>query len=271
MQAPEPITTLPSIKGLRLQQRQKRLRKTSWKLAIAASFIAIMATMPAALAKDEVLQSADRTIQFLISNWNIDDELKQVAPPQVIPLAAGSKVYGACGEQVKGDEVGGSAYCGTTHTIYLVPEELQAFYQAFGPSAIGYVVAHEFGHAIQAAFRVKLEGSARELQADCLAGLMIRSGAQELGLTRDNVLTMANAAYNIGSKSHGSGAQRSYALLSGMGVLKANCESSAMQELADGLNKDSDYLELSQQRSGGKRPDTTQTLHPKTLRTALGI
>lgn len=187
----------------------------------------------------------------------------------MIPLAAGSKVYGACGEHVKGDEVGGSAYCGTTHTIYLVPEELQAFYQAFGPSAIGYVVAYEFGHAIQAAFRVKLEGSARELQADCLAGLMIRSGAQELGLTRDNVLAMAHTAYNIGSKSHGSGAQRSYALLSGMGVFKGTCKSEVIQRLADGLNKDSDYLELSSQRSGGNRPDTSTTPYPKTLRTAL--
>jgi predicted metalloprotease len=271
MQGPEPMTILPSIERLHLQRCRKRWQKATWKLTIASSVVAIMTTVPAARAQNEVLQSVDQTIQFLISNWNKDDQLRKVTPPQVIPLAAGSKVYGACGEQIRGVEVSGSAYCAATHTIYLVPEELQAFYHAFGPSAVGYVVAHEFGHAIQAAFRVELEESARELQADCLAGLIIRSGAQELGLTRDNVLAMAHAAYSIGSNSHGSGAQRSYALLSGMGVLKASCESTAMQELADEVNKDSDYLELSRQRSGANRLDTSQTLHPKTLKTALEL
>jgi hypothetical protein len=271
MQAPEPMMTLTTIERSRLKQCQKHRRKVTQKLAIAAFAMAITITMPAARAQNEMMQSTDRAIQFLISNWNSDEDLKQVSPPQVIPLAAGSKVYGACGEQIRGDEVGGSGYCGATHTVYLVPEELEAFYQAFGPSAIGYAVAHEFGHAIQSAFRANLEGPSRELQADCLAGMLIRSGAQELGLTRDNVIAMASAAYSIGSKSHGSGAQRSYSLLSGMGVLKANCSGSAMQELADGLNKDSDYLELSQQRSGGNTPDTSQTLHPKTLRTALEL
>ena len=269
MQAPEPMKTLTLIERLPFQQRQKNIWKVSWKLAIAASLIAITANISAAEAKDEVLQVVDQTTKFLITNWIKDDELKKVEPPQVIPLAAGSKVYGACGEKIKGVEVGGSAYCGTTHTIYLVPEELQAFYQAFGPSSVGYVVAHEFGHAIQAAYRVDLASPALELQADCLAGLLIRSGAQELGVTRDSVIAMANAAYRIGSESHGSGAQRSYALLSGMGVFKGTCKSEAIQQLADGLNKDSDYLELISQRSGGSRPDTSGTPYPKTLRTAL--
>jgi hypothetical protein len=263
------MKTLTSIEGLRLQQRQKSQRKVSWKLAITASLIAIMANMPAARANNDVLQEIDQATKFLITNWIKDDELKKVVPPQVIPLAAGSKVYGACVEKIKGVEVGGSAYCSTTHTIYLVPEELQAFYQAFGPSSVGYVVAHEFGHAIQAAYRVDLASPARELQADCLAGFILMKGSQELGITRDSVIAMANAAYRIGSESHGSGAQRSYALLSGMGVFKGSCKNEAIQQLADGLNKDSDYLELSSQRSGGNRPDTSTTPYPKTLRTAL--
>jgi hypothetical protein len=269
MQAPEPMKTLTLIERLPLQQRQKNLRKVTWKLAIAASLIAIMANVPAAEAKNKVLQVVDQTTKFLITNWIKDDELKKVDSPQVIPLAAGSKVYGACGKKIKGFEVGGSGYCSTTHTIYLVPEELQAFYQAFGPSAAGYVVAHEFGHAIQAAYRFGLARPAQEFQADCLAGMLIRSGVQELGLIRDNVLAMAHASYSIGGNSHGSGAQRSYGLLSGMGVLKASCESSAMQELGDGKNKDTHYLAPSQQRSGGNTLDKSQTLYPKILRTAL--
>ena len=222
-------------------------------------------------AQADVMKAVDQTTSFLISNWSSDPELKKVMPPQVLPLAAGSRVYGSCGEQVRGVELGGSAYCAATHTIFLVPEELKAFYEVFGSSAVAYVVAHEFGHAIQAAYRIKLEGPARELQADCLAGLIFRSGRKELGLTRDRILAMAQTAYNIGSESHGSGAQRTYALLSGMGVLEASCKGSVMQALAQGRIKDPALFQLGNQRSGGNRPDTSQTPYPKTLRNALDV
>jgi hypothetical protein len=256
-------TTLPSTEPMRCRFHRR---------GIAAAILVISGFMaPAARAQADVLQAVDHTTRFLISNWSSDPQLKKVMPPQVLPLSAGSRVYGACGEQVRGVEVGGSAYCGTTHTIFLVPEELKAFYQVFGASSVAYVVAHEFGHAIQAAYGIQLEGTARELQADCLAGLVFRTGKNELGLTRDSVLAMAQTAYNIGSASHGSGAQRAYALLSGMGVLQASCKGSVMQALAQGQIKEPALLKLSQQRSGGNRPDTSRTPYPKTLQGALGL
>jgi hypothetical protein len=240
-------------------------------LIVASLFTAGL--VPAALRAQTspVLQAVDLTARYLIVNWRADPLLNKLPPPQVLPLAAGSKVYGACGEAVQGHEVGGSGYCGATHSIYLVPEQLQAFSRAFGPSAVAYVVAHEFGHAIQAAFGVALRGRARELQADCLAGLVIRRGSRELGISRDNVVAMAQAAYAIGSDSHGSGAQRAYALLAGMGVVEASCESAVMGALAVGRINDPVLRQLSQQRSGGSRPDLEKTPYPKTLQSALGL
>jgi hypothetical protein len=241
------------------------------RLSLGILLSAVMAPAVLQAQPSPVLQAVDRTTRYLILNWRGDPLLKKLPAPQVLPLAAGSKVYGACGEALQGHEVGGSSYCGTTHSIYLVPEELQAFNHAFGPSAVAYVVAHEFGHAIQAAFRVTLRGRARELQADCLAGLVIRSGSRELEISRENVLAMAQAAYAIGSDSHGSGAQRAYALLAGMGVVNASCESAVMEALAGGRIQDPVLRQLSQQRSGGSRPDIEKTPYPKTLQSALGI
>jgi hypothetical protein len=68
MQAPEPMKTLTLIERLPLQQRQKNLRKVTWKIAIAASLMAITANMPAAEAKDEVLQefqTYDKDVRLL--------------------------------------------------------------------------------------------------------------------------------------------------------------------------------------------------------------
>ncbi len=247
--------------------------KVCWLLLLSVGSLLLAGMAPAALQAQPspVLQAVDRTTRYLILNWRGDPLLKKMPPPQVLPLSAGSKVYGACGEAMQGHEVAGSSYCGTTHSIYLVPEQLQAFNQAFGPSAVAYVVAHEFGHAIQTAFRVTLRGRSRELQADCLAGLVIRSGSRELEISRENVLAMAQAAYAIGSDTHGSGTQRAYALLAGMGVVNASCESAVMESLAGGRIQDPVLRQLSQQRSGGSRPDIEKTPYPKTLQSALGI
>ena len=222
----------------------------------------------------------DKTIQqtanFLIKDWTSSPTLKDFPPPQVIPIAEGSKVYGACLDKDRKDsishwEVGGSSYCGYTHSIYLVPEELKAFKDAFGPSSIAYVIAHEFGHALQVAYKVELEDSKRELQADCLAGLFIKVGSEELNITRDDVLSMAQAAYAIGSKSHGSGPQRRFALLSGMGVINRTCKEKDIIELADGKINHPALKELGKTRSGSGSIDTSVTPYPKTVNSALGL
>lgn len=222
-------------------------------------------------AQAGINETIDKTAQYLIANWKADRILGEYYPPQVLPIEEGSKVYGACGEQVSGDEVGGSAYCGLTHTIYLVPSELRQFHNIFGNSSVAYVIAHEFGHALQDVYQVDLNGASRELQADCLAGVFIGEGNKELGITRNDVVIMAQAAYEIGSESHGSGPQRSYALLSGMGVFSSTCKSNDMQALADGTLDASELEELSRTRSSTVELDTTVTPYPKTVKSALGI
>lgn len=240
------------------------MRYSFWALLGSA----ILTLTPTIAKADETL---DNSIRFLIGSWQSDTSLAKFMPPQVLPVAEGSRIYGACGENIGGMELGGSGYCAATHTIYLVPQELTAFVEAFGPSAQAYVVAHEFGHAIQAAFKVEMSGPPRELQADCLAGIMIAEGSDALGISRDQVIAMARAAYAIGSSSHGTGAQRSYALLSGMGVFEMSCKEADIQSLASGKIKDPAYLKLSKTRAGGATVDTSRTPYPKNAGASLGI
>jgi predicted metalloprotease len=215
----------------------------------------------------------EASARFLVANWMEDAGVKKYSPPQVLPISTGSKVYGACGENITGDEVGGSAYCPATHTVYLVPEELGEFEAAFGSSSVAYVVAHEFGHAFQSALEIPLSGPAQELQADCFAGMLIGSGSETIGINRDDVRAMATAAYNIGSDTHGTGGQRAFALFTGMGVIDGDCKAETMQSLATGaFDQDPRMLEMTQERSaGGSRINTSETPYPKDAKALFGL
>lgn len=241
---------------------------------IVGLLVALLCAVPAQVQSASDMNAVvDRSSRYLVANWMADDGVNEYKPPQVLPIAAGSRVYGACEELVSGFEVGGSSYCGETHTIYLVPEELTEFTQAFGSSSIAYVIAHEFGHAFQSALDITLEGPARELQADCFAGMLISSGNEELGITRDDVIAMATTAYNIGGDTHGTGGQRAFALFTGMGVFDGDCKAETMQSLANGeFDNDSRMLEMTQERSaGGSKINTSETPYPKDAKALFGI
>ena len=225
--------------------------------------------------ESRINSTIDSTTKFLLKRWASNEELNKHQPPQVLPLAAGTKVYGACGERVTGDEVAGSSYCSHTNTIYLVPEQLKYFDDAFGTSAVAYVIAHEFGHATQKTFEFRTIGASKELQADCLAGVFIKEGSQELNINPNDVIAMSSAAHSIGSESHGTGKQRAYALLSGMGYENDLCTNKEMQKLADGI-KDSlaqnAFKKVGQTRSiGGKTYTNSSPAYPKSITSALGI
>lgn len=215
--------------------------------------------------KTDIYTYIDKTTKFLNIQWDQDEDLKNaLRPPQILPIAADSKVYGGCGEYSIGAEVGGSAYCPRTHTIFLVPEQLQYFADEFGPSSVAFVVAHEYAHAVQLAFGIlgNLKDPALELQADCIAGAFIKDGSSEIGITRQDTLDMANLAYAIGDPTHGTGAQRKYALSSGMGVINYGCTNKEMQDLGEGKI---DLSIVDTKRSIDSKLNLEITPYPKTI------
>jgi hypothetical protein len=229
--------------------------------------IALFTFVPVALsAPDKSMEEViDGTASFLVRDWVTDPEFEDYNPPQVLSIDKGTKVYGGCGSYIHGDEVAGSSYCPLTNTIFLEPDQLTFFYENFGPSSVAYVVAHEFGHAIQARYGDLEGGSEVELQADCLAGVLIDIGSEKLGITRKDTVQMAQAAYAIGDPTHGTGAQRTYALLSGMGVMEAGCTKKEMLALKNDQISDPAYKKLMTTRSGTAGIDIDKTPYPKTL------
>ena len=219
----------------------------------ASAAVAVEGTMKEIIAK---------SASFLVRDWVTDPDFKDYLPPQVLSVPRGTTVFGGCGAYVKGDEVAGSSYCPLTNTIFLEPQQLSFFYENFGPSSVAYVVAHEFGHAIQARYGDLEGGSEVELQADCLAGVLIDIGSKELNITRKDTVQMAQAAYAIGDPTHGTGAQRAYALLSGMGVVEAGCSKKEMLALKNDQIKDPAYKKLLTTRSGTGTIDIGKTPYP---------
>ena len=76
---------------------------------------------------------------------------------------------------------------------------------------------------------------------------------------------MALAAYGIGSASHGSGAQRSYALMAGMGIVNYGCTTEEMYRLSNNDINDPIFKKLRNTRSGSGGVDLSITPYPKTI------
>lgn len=130
-----------------------------------------------------------------------------------------------------------AAYCTGDQRVYYANNLLDAFPPSVSGAnhAAEMILAHEFGHAIQARTAILisekyLEQDARteaasmdlsrrtEVQADCLAGQYIRSVAQSQQLSAGDVERLGNLAYNLGDDvltgrtgyagGHGTGAAR---------------------------------------------------------------
>lgn len=225
--------------------------KTLGALA-GCSFVALSCS--SAFSSESLDKSVEAFGSYVIYHWQKDPKLKQFNPPQIITnVRSDTKVLGGCVSNHGGriaTDVGGTSYCPRVNTIYVVQEQLEPFYRHFGPAAIAYVIAHEYGHYLQTVFDMEYVQPYSELQADCLSGAILGQGAKELEITSRDIINMAQAAYSIGSKSHGTGAQRAYAVYAGFGQSpEISCSTTDMKKLAAGQISDPVYKQLATQRS----------------------
>ena len=82
---------------------------------------------------------------------------------------------------------------------------------------------------------------------------------------------MASAAYAIGSDSHGTGAQRAYALLSGMGRVDSTCSMTSIDKLVKNEIDDPLYKTFSKTRGSGRSVDLEPTPYKKDAAGLLGV
>lgn len=138
---------------------------------------------------DDVIDAA---LDDLADYWS--ETLPAVYGESFEPPAGGLIAYGPSegelfecgGVSVTYDEVAANAlYCPDEDLIAWDRVELMpGLQEQFGPLTVGIVMAHEYGHAIQA--RGDVEGStvALELQADCFAGAWVADVADRIDVFR---------------------------------------------------------------------------------------
>ena len=120
---------------------------------------------------------------------------------------------GACG--VSQD----AHYCRADRGIYINRKFIDRIYSTYGAPAARYVIAHEYGHAINDVFGTSKHSIVRELFSDCIAGYI--SGRYGEGVTWDEFAKVVEFTHQLGSDSfakggsHGYGQQRFSAFLWG--------------------------------------------------------
>ena len=117
-----------------------------------------------------------------------------------------------------------TAYTPKTATVCITPGITQGLAR-IGDGALAYVVAHELAHHLQHAIPVITRGftsrTQLELQADCLAGLLLARNRQ-VSFTERDVVEAFKAASKLGDKTydhwnhHGTGEMRQLAIRSGV-------------------------------------------------------
>jgi predicted metalloprotease len=102
------------------------------------------------------------------------------SPPRVIGGYVGDNGPDCAGHKA---EPFNAFYCKPGDYLAWDQNLMAAGYQQIGDSWVYLIIAHEWGHAIQARLSHSLVSQADELQADCLAGATLE-GAQRDGLLR---------------------------------------------------------------------------------------
>lgn len=102
-----------------------------------------------------------------------------------------------------------SFYCRTNNSIYLDYTWNQSMLNQYGDFGPGGILAHEWGHAIQAWLGYSVNGYRREYNADCLTGMYVRYGYAAGKLNGTDYGEMYNWLYYQNySASHGRGSAR---------------------------------------------------------------
>jgi predicted metalloprotease len=160
-------------------------------------------------------------------------------------IPPGQTAASACGDGQDGGTLGDSAaaYCMADDTIYIseqfatdiatgsldrsLPGSANGYGGTYGDFAVAYVVAHEYGHQIQAELGLyerygdQLPTSAFELQADCYAGTWANHAYENDELDDGDVEEALNAAQAVGDfdasnpQHHGTPEQRADAWSTG--------------------------------------------------------
>lgn len=187
-----------------------RLKKPLTVLLIASTaLLTPLAARPNLEARTELPPS-------LVLN-SVYDGIREIHGQRATPelYAGGRRLRSSCGV------IQSSAYCPFDHMIFIPQQDINIAYQ-HGDAALAYIVAHEYAHAMQTAFRFQPRSTPMsELQADCLAGVYLGL-IPNLEFDRSDIGEIISFAHRIGDYDwnsrhhHGTPRQRRNAVAKGM-------------------------------------------------------
>jgi predicted metalloprotease len=129
---------------------------------------------------DQDSRSDDERTAVSITNefWSrwFDDQGLRYIPPEVAGGYLGTGGPSCAGEP---SVPGNAYYCPSGNFLAWDEDLMRAGYNQIGDAWVYLVIAHEWGHAIQAQLPDRFVSQAVELQADCLAGAALHGAAQE--------------------------------------------------------------------------------------------
>ncbi len=193
-------------------------------------------TIDLAAASESELQShMSDVVACLMRVWDVTVTKSGYTMPRPPVVVYSAAMATACGKLATLN----AAYCGSDQKIYYATDLPQTIPSQLRSSRfiVEVIVAHEFGHAVQARTGILTaahgladsassqaeshEWSRRtELQADCFAGLFIRSVSKSTGITQQDLDNIASLMIAFGDDSlsktngvdggHGLGTTRKY-------------------------------------------------------------
>lgn len=135
--------------------------------------------------------------------------------PQILFGIGGTSAYGSCVSPSNSNLIPGSFYCPKTNTIILEVNQLETLRRKYGDGAVVYALAHEYGHYIQRIYGSNNNTTFNELQADCIAGAILKSSEKKIGLDQSDLREIVTTAAAVGGGTHGTPEQRAGAVLYG--------------------------------------------------------
>lgn len=170
---------------------------------------------------DDLARLAEFDIDGFWERTSQNFQLPYEGPDEVVAYTDG--VDTPCGAAVPNN----AFYCALDHRIYYHEPFIDRQLEQIGDFAVVFVLAHEWGHLMQANLGLLTEDTftiALELQADCLAGAYTadadKRGLLEQGDTDEGVVTLINSGDPAGvpwfhPAAHGSPEQRVSAFRAG--------------------------------------------------------
>lgn len=230
---PEPEANPPALPRAGTIGEAERLTEDNALYAqrVPSPIRCTMGRLTATASEAELTERANELTACLMRAWEdpVRDAGYELYRPTVSVFSA--KTDSACGDL----DPDNAAYCSSDQQIYLGTGLVRSF--ADTPIVVDMILAHEFGHLIQARTGVllgtrSLQQSASsserlrlnrriELQADCFAGLWIHAVSRSMDWGDDEHDDFATAAESAGDRpdrdgDHGRGSSREYWLRQGL-------------------------------------------------------